>query len=395
MIIYNKTWLNNLYLHQDINHLYKAEAISAEELKAIKTHHPVGFYSPNFFIRIGLFILTVVISFFSAGLFGLMTGFGESSISFFMIFFGVANYVVLEKMVKQKHHYRSGVDDALLWLSGGFILGGLFIFLEKLLGYNFDTLLFIVIYLLAFLIGTVLTIRFADFLMAGATVIALLSFFFHSWLKLPWGLATASFFFMIIAAALYLLAAKFLKDEKFIHYTNCLLVVETIALVVFYAAGNFFVVSLFAADSGYESAEPKGLHIPFGWLFWTWTIAIPFAYIVRGLQKKNTVLLRIGLLLVAATAFTIRSFYTVMPLESVLTLSGAALLLGSYAIIKYLKTPKYGFTYDDLDDAHLMDKLNIESLVIAETFKTQPIQPDTQPGFGGGDFGGGGAGDKF
>ncbi|MCO4292181.1 hypothetical protein NF867_04815 [Solitalea sp. MAHUQ-68] len=395
MIIYNKTWLNNLYLHQDIDHLHKAKVITTEELKAIKTSHPVGFYSPNLFIRIGLFLLTVVISFFSAGLFGLMTGFGESSIAFFMVFFGIANYVVLEIMVHQKHHFRSGVDDALLWLSGGFILAGLFIFLEKLIGYNSDSIVFSIIYLLAFIIGMGLTIRFADFLMAGVTVLALLAFCYYSWLRFPWGLATASFFFMLVAAALYILAANFLKKEKFIHYTNCLLIVEIIALVVFYAAGNFFVVSSLAIGSNYEVSTTQDLHVPFGWFFWTWTIIIPFAYLVGGLQMKNTVLLRVGLLLVAATAFTIRSFYAIMPIESILTLSGSALLLGSYAIIKYLKTPKYGFTYDDLDEEHLLVKLNVESLVIAETFKAQPIQPDTHSGFGGGDFGGGGAGEKF
>jgi uncharacterized membrane protein YgcG len=153
------------------------------------------------------------------------------------------------------------------------------------------------------------------------------------------------------------------------------------------------VQSLSPASEGiYNSAEPAP--VPFGFFFWAWTILIPFIYLGLGIKNKDVIILRTGLILVAAAAFTFRNYYHLMPIEGALSIVGIILLGICYMVMKYLKTPKHGFTYEDLEDGNFMDKLKVESLIVSETFSgTQPQGENTR--FGGGDFGGGGASGNF
>jgi len=103
-------------------------------------------------------------------------------------------------------------------------------------------------------------------------------------------------------------------------------------------------------------------------------------------------MLRIGLFLVAGAVYTFRNYYHVMPIEVDLSIGGAILLMVSYAVIKYLKTPKKGFTTAPLKRSSILDHLNVESIIIGETFGSTGTAP-TDPGsrFGGGSAGGGGS----
>jgi uncharacterized membrane protein YgcG len=75
---------------------------------------------------------------------------------------------------------------------------------------------------------------------------------------------------------------------------------------------------------------------------------------------------------------------------------GAILLGIAWGVMKYLKTPKHGFTYAEPGDEHMIDRLKVESLLIAESFSTVPAAPATTgTKFGGGDFGGGGSSGDF
>ncbi|HTD40018.1 MAG TPA: hypothetical protein VK671_05320, partial [Mucilaginibacter sp.] len=145
-----------------------------------------------------------------------------------------------------------------------------------------------------------------------------------------------------------------------------------------------------------EMHGQAGEAIPFGLFFWVWTMAVPFIYVGFGIRKKGVILLRVGLLLIVAAVVTFRTYYHVLPLDAVLTVGGALVLGVAYAIMKYLKTPKHGFTYAEPEDEHLIDHLKIESLIVAETFSKAPTAPANDgTRFGGGDFGGGGSSDSF
>jgi uncharacterized membrane protein YgcG len=167
-------------------------------------------------------------------------------------------------------------------------------------------------------------------------------------------------------------------------------------LITFYAAGNYYVVQTLGGEfnSNVNIIAPKAL--PFGGFFWAWTILLPFIYLGLGIRKKDAILLRIGLILIAAAAITFRTYYHILPVDIMLATVGAAVLGTAYTIMQYLKTPKHGFTYAELDDSNMMDNLKVESLIIAETFAKAPAAPANDGvKFGGGDFGGGGSSDSF
>ena len=180
--------------------------------------------------------------------------------------------------------------------------------------------------------------------------------------------------------------------EQFINYQNCLIVAQIVSLIVLYAAGNYYIVQTLSDELNGGSGKP----IPFGIIFWTWTIILPLIYVGFGIRKKDVILLRTGLLLIAAAVITFRNYYHILPIGTALTIAGAVMLGIAYSVMKYLKTPKYGFTCAEPDDADLMDHIKVESLIVAETFSTAPAAPANDGSkFGGGDFGGGGSSSTF
>jgi len=167
--------------------------------------------------------------------------------------------------------------------------------------------------------------------------------------------------------------------------------VKILSLLAFYTAGNYY-----AIDTLSTQLMGKTGPVAFGLFFWIWTIAMPFVYIGFGLKQKNTILLRTGLLLIVAAVLTFRNYYHVLQVDIMLTIAGIAVLALVYAITKYLKTPKHGFTNAEPDDVNTLDSLKVESLIVAETFSHTPTAPvNDGVKFGGGDFGGGGSSSSF
>ncbi|MBB6127208.1 hypothetical protein [Mucilaginibacter lappiensis] len=389
MIIYNKTWLANLRLQatlkKDLLHGY----ITPVEFKSITEKYPVGFYTPNLFARIGLFILTCIIVSFGDGLISLLFSSSGLIDSFGWFFFlGLVSYVGLELMVSSNHHFRSGVDDALLFISGCLFVTGFVLMFSRLDdGTHYWPLSGIVSLLMLYL-----SIRFADMLTSIICCISFLAFMFFGWIKIvPAGLSTAPFAMMLVSGGIYWLSRINSKKEKFINYDNVFVITQVVGLVALYAAGNYYAIQKLSSEMANHTGP-----IPFGAFFWAWTVLLPFIYIVLGIKKKDVILLRTGLLLITAAAVTFRNYYHVLPVDITLTIIGVLVLGIVYAITKYLKIPKHGFTCAETEDGHLMDHLKIESLVIAETFSHAPSAPtDEGVKFGGGDFGGGGSGGGF
>ena len=68
MIAYNTMWLDNLSTKEKFINDFYPNIFTAVQKENIENKYPVGFYTPNYFIRIGLFILTLIIAGFSLGL---------------------------------------------------------------------------------------------------------------------------------------------------------------------------------------------------------------------------------------------------------------------------------------------------------------------------------------
>ena len=388
MIAYNTEWLENLLLQDELEAAASENDINEEEKRTAFKAYPVGFYSPNFFIRIGLAVLTIIIVAFSFGLVSLLvlSNANEKTFGAISIFFGVLCYGILELMVQQKNHYHSGVDDALLCMAGICFIGGINLIGDISISSNC---------LLTFILAFYLLSRFANALMAIVSVGAFLLLVFFTYIKLGYvAKATAPFLLLLLAAGIYFFATYLSNKIAFSLYKRTLVFVAITALVCGYAAINYFVVNQ-TANSLFGFTIPARQPLVFAWLFWVLTILLPFVYIFRGVQKKDAIILRVGLILIAAIVFTIRNYYTFLPIEMMLFIGGLIILIVSFGLIKYLEPPKFGFTSTAPTNPNTIGNINIEALIITETFSgtQQPKSNDTN--FGGGSFGGGGATGDF
>jgi uncharacterized membrane protein YgcG len=389
MIAYNKNWLDNLNNKEEIESAYFSTSISADEKEKLNSLYPVGFYSPNLFVRIGLFILTAIIAIFTMGIFALISLDGlDRHYYWLVIFTGLLAYAVLEYFVKEKKQYRSGVDDALMWISALCIFFGINGAFEFNLPHVQNAILF-------FVLAAYFFLRFADTLMACVVVLAFFVSVFLFYFPLNnFTQSSIPFVLMLLAGLIYFFANKLSFNNNFRHYKHGLKIMEIVSLICLYAASNYFVVQQLS-NIFLQSFAETNTSVSYGWLFWFFTVTIPLYYIFRGIQKKDVIFLRVGLILIAAIVFTVRFYYSVMPMEVAMLIGGIIFIAISYALTKYLSQPKYGFTAAEIKSNNKEGKINIESLVIAETFSqtTSPTEPTTT--FGGGSGGGGGASGEF
>ena len=389
MIIYNKTWLANLLVINSVDQEYKEDLVPENELQNVRLKYRVEFYTPNLFIRVGLFVLTAIISAFSMGLFSLIVHESGINDTFgWLLFLGIANYIALEVTVQAKHHFRSGVDDALLYISAGLfaVAFGMAVNMNSTDHPG-------IISAFVLLLSSILAIRFTDWLMALLAYLAFFATVFSAWQQVgSFGIATMPFVLLALSFLIYKLVTSNLTNPKTIFYANSLTILQIASLVTLYLSANYFVVK----ELGDELNGTLSKTIPFAWFFWGWTMALPFVYIVYGLKKKNTILLRTGLLLIVAAAITFKNYHHVLPIEVTLIICGSLALAISYFVTRYLSTPKNGFTCKESNTVDLMDQLKIESLIISESFAdTGAATVANDDVFGGGHFGGGGANSSF
>ena len=389
MIAYSRTSLDNRTIREQTDQALTAGCITKEEHEKIGASHPVDLYTPNIYVCIGLFLLTVVIVIFSMGLIYLISTVGNSTEAPFLIFSGLVCYGVLEYFVQKQRHFSSGVDYALIWTSAFFIYGAVLSIVHSGSAIPLFTLLFAV--------ALFYTLRFANNIMALLAYAALLGIIFNIAAELGTiARQILPFIIMAVSVAAWFLGSALHSNEKCRHYHTSLTVLRAASLVSFYLAGNYFVVREL---SGYLSDSPplsEATAIPLGWLFWTLSIATPLVYIGWGIRKKSTLFLWTGLALIAAAVFTIRQYYSVLPIELAMLAGGILILAIVWGLIRYLKIPRHGFTSEETSDRHFAESLPVESLVIAETFGGKSATPPSDGfRFGGGSGGGGGAGGQY
>ncbi|MEP7107604.1 MAG: hypothetical protein ABI760_06465 [Ferruginibacter sp.] len=386
MIAYNSLWLGNLFNREMAAEAFHQGCLDKEEWDIINNKYPVHFYSPNNFIRIGLFILTTIILLFSFGLILLLfLDSIDNVIGGLAILFAFICYGVLEYMVQSKKHFQSGVDDALLWISACSLFGGFS---------NLTNAGDLANCLIIFMISLYCSLRFADRVMSALLNISLLGIFFFTLEKS--GTAARSFVpfvIMAVSAIVYLIVKRTKRTNINRLYSRCLQIISITALLSFYFSGNYYTVRE-VSNTMFNLNLAENESIRLGWLFWLFTVLIPCFYIFRGIQERDIVLIRVGLLLTAAIIFTVKYYYSVASIELIMTTGGILLMIVAYGLNRYLETPKYGFSNRETGPADATEKLQAESILLAQTFTSQQA-PGAGAQFGGGSFGGGGASGEF
>lgn len=377
---YNETWVENLHLQNRVAEWRSKNLITDVQEEQVNVLFPEKFYRPGIFVKIGLFLFGVVASSFFVGFLSLFiydTG-SELGFSTLSLICCACFVFSLEYLIKTKHLFHSGVDNALLYAA---VTAGMVpVFLL------FENAQLWVYCLVALAIIIPATLRYADLL--GPIVIFGLIFTILAdlMMKFPLGKALLPFAVMILSATIYLLARK----KKDIYFRECRQILEVLSLVTFYLGGNYLVVrELNAMISGLNlSVAPQ---IAFAPLFYFFTLIIPFAYVYLGLKRSDRILFIIGLVAFAFSAYTYKHYFSILTTSQELVLAGALMMTAAIALIKYLHTPRYGIS----DEQNRQNSLeNLQAVIAAQQLGVTPIN---EPGleFGGGAFGGGGAGEAY
>lgn len=351
MKAYSDNDLHNLYLREQLSEAYSNGCITAEQHKELHESATVNLYTPNIFIRIGLALLTIVIVSFSAGLVALLTD-GGGAPSVFSIMLGGFSYGALELLLSAKKHYNSGVDNILLIATVLFIVTGVAIAFHDL-----NTGANTAMYFTACIVCSYLCYRFTDALMGAAAVVSLVMLsivLFSSFLPIPIAHLPA----LLVCFLIYRYANKIANNDSSIIYHSVFRSVALTALILFYLCGNILVIHEISSEL---TGNAGAIYFVSNIFYWTWTMLMPVVYISFGIRKRDIVLIRTGVLLVAVAVMTFRYYHSVMSVEAAMIIAGGLSLIISYFLIQYLRTPKHGFTFQPEAKAH--SELDVEDLV--------------------------------
>jgi len=113
------------------------------------------------------------------------------------------------------------------------------------------------------------------------------------------------------------------------------------------------------------------------------------------LRRKDRLLLRTGLGILILSVMTLQYRFEQIHYEYLMACSGIVLLSVSGLAIRYLNNRKlvYSFAPDKSESNNNL--LNAEAIILSQTLNSSDAIPTPGIQFGGGTFGGGGAGSKL
>ena len=390
MKAYNASWSENDFIQKTAQKWLKKGFLSKEQSSQIEKNYPQEYYDPNIFLKIGLFIFTILaasvsVSLMSVFLYWIYENHLNEGLVIQSLLVGGVFLLMLESLIKGRKLYHSGVDNALIYMAlGSFCTTIYFLFVSL----NPPTWLFLMLFLPLFVATT---IRYAESVVCALTYFLILGIFVTIALTSFWGKTLLPFLVMIVSAGMYFLVKKLSSRQDYLYYETCLTIVKTLALITFYLGGNYLIVRQGNAliNNIYLPVSPQ---VAFAPIFYFFTATIPLAYIFFGLRHRDRLILILGLITLGFSIFTYRFYFSILPVEIALTLGGILLIALSAALIQYLKTEKKGFTYQPDDE---FEGFNLEAALMSQIVQSKiPQQGDTFR-FGGGDTGGGGAGGNY
>lgn len=390
MIVHDKNLLNNLALIEEADLLENAGFISKEQKKIIKNELPSFKVQNNILVRLGFFLLGAFLYLSICGVISLM-GLTSSESAFLNIccyLFAVVGIVGAELLSNQTY-YRHGLDDA-------FILGillnigvGVFISTE-----NFETGLIPAVFVA---IASFLTYRrYLHLLSVLVFCMACSAVLFFGMFEIgDIGKTILPFAGMLVSAGFYFFTKKRIKSLKEVYYYNGLLLANSFCLILFYLSCNYLVVRELSSELLGAEIQP-GQDIPFAYFFYAFTFIVPVVYLVQALKTKDRIMLWISFAVIAFTVFTIRFYYSVLPIEAALTIGGLVMSAIAYFSIQKLKNKESGLTFkpDRINNSTAF--LDAQTLIAASAFGMKPeVKTESPMDFGGGGFSGGGSGESF
>lgn len=378
--------LDNLSVRTESLKLKDAGFITAAQYAVIKDQLPVPKTHQNLLVRIGFFVLGSMLFSSIVGAISLFTlSLMESGYQVILFIYALIGIFFSELLARNQYHAH-GLDDA-------FILGfqGL---LFVAFGVAFQTSMAVFLSMAVF--GLLACLRYVNTISAIFCLVGITGMVGS--LVIDFGIVNKMFlpFIMLFVAAIMYALYHGLKDNpKTFLYQNSLTVVQVFSLILGYASVNYLVVRELSQSLMGLVVEPNN-DIALAWLFYMLTFVVPVSFMVYALLKKDKVMLIIGILTFGFSIFTIRYYYSLMPIESALVLGGIILFALAYYFIRSLKHKETGITFkpDRYTDTKALAYAQAVIVNSHPGLKTHHAPTSPMP-FGGGDFSGGGAGETY
>jgi hypothetical protein len=389
IIAYDTAELEKTKVLSEAASLHQSKFIYDAQWEQTKQAYATKLYTPSFFVKVLLFILSLLGMSTIIGPIGAILGLvGDSSYQILSLIIGILLLFLTEKvLINNMHHYNSGITEAGIYSSLAFIAFGI-------LGTGQREP--IVYALLGLFLSSVAAIRYLNLF----ALISAIGFF--SWIifLIVTGIggvieALMPFIFMSTFGLMYWCCQILQKKLPNVIFENQFVIAKTIALCLFYASGNYFVVcELSIRLMGLALSEHDD--IPFAIVFYLLTALVPMAYSYWGIRKKSILFIRVGLLTLALSVVTFKYYFSLGFPVITITITGAILIIVALVFFNYLKQIRGGFTREILlhNKWHSSD---LTAFIASQTLGGNKIAntsgSDTL--FGGGKFGGAGAGGNW
>jgi hypothetical protein len=371
---YDPSSVYNQQIQSEAENWLTEDRITPPQYEAVKTAFPVAFKAANMFTRVGLFVFTLICCFSILGLVGVL--FFDNARGFeigaLLIVFGMGVGIFNEKLIQQKKWYRFGSDNALLYVAV-FCLSIGFVFLTNTQSGTSMSLFFLIFCGLA-------TWRYGDPVTAFGAFYALMGCFHQLAYEGQTSALVMGICMAIPAVATYFWVKKAQFKVDLFYWNDSFRLLEVVSLVTLYLVLNYFFMDGF-----------KHYDTPNSPFFAVTTAVVPLIYLFFGIKNKDRLLLIVGGIAVATSIATYRYYHTIMPIEWACTLAGLGLLALASGLMRYLKSPRHGFVYEEKKSKTTLAESLILNHIIGQTTQAPP----TDDRFAGGNFDGGGAGKDF
>lgn len=269
--------------------------LSQEQYQQMKQETPCDLRRTNIFLRIVLFLFTLIIVGAAVGLFYVLTEPAQQTAGVLMLIFAAAAYWAAEVAVSQFKLYRHGIEEALVVCSVGFLCVGLYAAFFSGAGNRMEFLVLAA--------GAIASLwiwhRF------GLPYAFLAAMYFALWLPGYWiqsGVAQH-----LIAAAIFGVGLVLVASARTRHRLTFLdhrySIAEALLWLGIYLAVN---LQLSALNMGIWSiTDFSG---PFYWTTWVLTWCVPPIVLARGLRTKDRFVILAGAVTAILTLATNKSY---------------------------------------------------------------------------------------
>ena len=392
MIAYNKLDLDTTFFVAEAENMKQSGFINSESFSNISKENIALKTQDNLLIRICLFLLGSIVYGSICGVLALfMSGVDNFDDNFkIMVFvYALLGFVATEFfLVKEIKFFGNGLDDASILGMQLSFAGGVALLTD---GHYFT---------IGLCVAFASIFCFFRYLNIPSLIIACLSCTFSLGVfildYINFGKSLLPFTFLFFATIIYF---GCIKTEQIIekpYYVKGLVLIKSFCLVLFYLAGNYFVVRTLSFELR-EDYTIDDQEIAFSWFFWVFTFLVPIIYLVFGIKNRDKAMLWIGFFALGFSFFSFRVYHHVLPPEVALTLGGLLLFSVAYFAIKKLKNKEEGLTFkaDRFESTNSLLQLEVIASAAQFGLKPEVAAPESPMEFGGGGFSGGGSGSEY